>query len=72
MLNWVRDLGAWMVGLAQTPAGPLGLFGLAVAEASVFPLPPDVLLLALCLLRPEESFLFATICTVGSTARKRI
>lgn len=56
-----------MVGLAQTPAGPLGLFGLAVAEASFFPIPPDLLLLALCLVRPSESFLFAAICTAGST-----
>ncbi len=67
MLQWVHDLAQWMVGLAQTPAGPLGLFGLAVAEASFFPIPPDLLLLALCLVRPSESFLFAAICTVGST-----
>ncbi len=56
-----------MVGLAETPAGPLGLFGLAVAEASFFPLPPDLLLVALSLLQPAHSFLFAAICTVGST-----
>ena len=67
MWQWVHDLGQWMVGLAQTPAGPLGLFGLAAAEASFFPLPPDLLLLALCLVRPSESFLFAAICTAGST-----
>ena len=67
MLQWVHDLAQWMVGLAQTPAGPVGLFGLAVAEASFFPIPPDLLLLALCLVRPSESFLFAAICTAGST-----
>ncbi len=67
MLQWVHDLAQWMVGLAQTPAGPLSLFGLAVAEASFFPIPPDLLLLALCLVRPSESFLFAAICTAGST-----
>ena len=67
MLQWVHDLAQWMVGLAETPAGPLGLFGLAAAEASFFPIPPDLLLLALCLVRPSESFLFAAICTAGST-----
>ncbi len=67
MLQWVHDLAQWMVGLAQTPAGPFGLFGLAMAEASFFPIPPDLLLLALCLVRPSESFLFAAICTAGST-----
>ncbi len=67
MLQWVHDLAQWVVGLAQTPAGPLGLFGLAVAEASFFPIPPDLLLLALCLARPSDSFSFAAICTAGST-----
>jgi len=62
-----RDLVEWMVGLAQTPAGPVGLFGLAMAEAVIFPLPPDLLLLALCLLNPSGSFLFAAICLAGST-----
>jgi membrane protein YqaA with SNARE-associated domain len=66
-MTWLRDLATWMVGWAETPAGPMALFGLAVAEASVFPLPPDILLLALAVLRPEQSFLFAAICTVGST-----
>lgn len=67
MMAWLQGLVTWMGGLAQTPIGPVALFGLAFVEASVFPIPPDVLLLALDLIRPRESFLFAGICTMGST-----
>jgi membrane protein YqaA with SNARE-associated domain len=67
MLTWVQELAAWMVGWAQTPAGSVALFWLAFAESSFFPLPPDLLLLALDLLEPARGFWFALICTVGST-----
>ena len=67
MVVWLRDLAAWMIGLAESPAGPIALFGLAFAEASVFPIPPDILLLGLDLLKPERSFIYAAICTAGST-----
>ncbi|PIE58104.1 MAG: cytochrome B [Desulfobulbus propionicus] len=50
----------------QTPAGVWFLFGLAVAESSFFPIPPDVFLIALCLGAPEKSFAYAAICTLGS------
>jgi len=50
----------------QTPAGVWGLFLLAVAESSFFPIPPDVFLIALCIAVPEKSFKYATICAAGS------
>ncbi len=40
---------------------------IAVVEASVFPIPPDVLLLALALGRPRLGLRFAFIATLGST-----
>lgn len=42
------------------------LFLLAFAESSVFPIPPDALLIALVLGAPRKAFYFAAICTVGS------
>lgn len=59
MLHWVESFAA-------TPYGHWALFALAFAESSVFPIPPDVLLIALCLARPEGSFWFALLCTAGS------
>lgn len=64
--DWVHGLVAWMEGLASTPYGDWALFGLAFAESSFFPIPPDVLLIALCLGRPEAAFWFAFLCSVGS------
>lgn len=55
-----------MLGWADNRWGSVALFLFAVAESSFFPIPPDVLLLALCLGRPKSSFRFAAICTAGS------
>lgn len=66
MMQWFHHLAQWMIGLAETSAGPWSLFGLAAAEACFFPIPPDLLLLALDLVSPDRAFLFAGICTAGS------
>ena len=39
---------------------------MAFAEASFFPIPPDVLLLAMAMGAPEKAIRFACICTAGS------
>lgn len=56
----------WVEAFASTPYGVWALFGLAFAESSFFPIPPDVLLIALCLGDPSQAFWFATVCAVGS------
>jgi len=62
----LRSLYAWVLHWAETPYGIPALFLLAFAEASFFPIPPDVLLLALCLAIPRKSFRFAAVATMGS------
>jgi membrane protein YqaA with SNARE-associated domain len=64
--GWVRRVYDWVLGWAESPYGALALFVLAFVEASVFFIPPDVLLIALCVGRPRRSLYFATLCTVGS------
>ena len=54
--------------LAGSRYAPWWLAGIAFAEASFFPIPPDVLLLLMGLARPERAFRFAAVCTVGSVA----
>jgi membrane protein YqaA with SNARE-associated domain len=56
----------WTVSWADRPGGAWALFLIAVAESSFFPIPPDVLLIALCVGAPSKSFRFALICSVGS------
>ena len=62
----MRALYDWVLHWAATPHGTTALFLLACAEASFFPVPPDVLLLAVCLAAPARSLRLATLCTAGS------
>jgi len=62
----LRRLYDWTLSWAQSRWGPAALGGLAFLESSVFPVPPDPLLMALALGKPEKSFRFALICTAGS------
>ncbi len=62
----LRRLYDWVLHWAQTPYGVPVLFLLAFAESSFFPLPPDILLLALCLSLPARSYRFALLTTIGS------
>ena len=56
----------WVESFALTPYGGTALFVIAFAESSFFPVPPDVLLIALCLGDPGSALWFAAICTAGS------
>ena len=61
-------LTSWVEDLSKKSRARWILFGIAVVEASVFPLPPDPLFITLCLGSPRKSFLFACICALGSVA----
>jgi membrane protein YqaA with SNARE-associated domain len=62
----IRRLYDWTLHWADTKWGPAALAILAFAESSVFPIPPDPLLMALSLGKPRKSFRFAAICTAAS------
>jgi len=62
----LADLTQWMVHWASTPEATWALFWLAVAESSFFPLPVDVLLIAMGLITPEAGIRYGIIATVGS------
>ena len=62
----LRRLYDWVLHWAETPYGTWALFSLALAESSFFPVPPDVLLIALAISIPAKSFRYALVCTVGS------
>lgn len=65
-MNIVKRLYDWMLSWGDSRWGALSLFLFAFAESSFFPIPPDVLLIALCLGAVARSFRFAAICTAGS------
>ncbi|RMF97529.1 MAG: DedA family protein [Candidatus Schekmanbacteria bacterium] len=62
----LRKLYDWVLHWADTPYGAPALFLLAFAESSFFPIPPDVLLIALVISKPRRAFKFALICSIGS------
>ena len=64
--NIIRRLYDWVLHWAHLPYGRWALFILAFAESSFFPIPPDVLLIALSLSIPLKAFRFAFICSLGS------
>ena len=65
-MKWLRRLYDWVLHWAETPYGPAALFLLAFAESSFFPIPPDPLLMALCLGKIKKSLRFALITSVAS------
>ena len=62
----MRRLYDWILHFAETPYGTWALFLLAFAESSFFPVPPDVLLIALALAIPARAMRYAAVCTAGS------
>jgi len=65
-MKFLKKLYDWVLHWAETPYGPLALFLLALAESSVFPIPPDPLLIALCLGAIKKSWRFAFYTSLAS------
>ena len=65
-MRWMRKLYYWVLSWAFSPYAVPALFGLAFAESSFFPIPPDVLLIALAISVPAKAFYYALICSAGS------
>ena len=54
------------LALAEGPYAPVSLAVVAIADASCFPMPPEVLLIPMALARPDRAWRFAAVCTVAS------
>jgi membrane protein YqaA with SNARE-associated domain len=64
--NPIRQIYDWTLSLAKKKTSSAWLAVLSFAEASFFPIPPDVLLIPLCLGALRKAVYFATICSVAS------
>lgn len=62
------SLKSWVESFAAKPYATFALFVTAFIESSFFPIPPDVLLIALGVERPKRALWYALVCTVGSVA----
>jgi len=62
----LRGMKTWVEGFADRPSAGWSLFAIAFVESSFFPIPPDVLLIAMSIAAPKKSYRYALICTAGS------
>ena len=63
---FIRKLYDWVLQWATTPYALPVLFIIAFVESSFFPIPPDILLIAMVVASPIGWFRFAFVCSVGS------
>ncbi len=61
-----RRMYDWVLSFAHKKHSTAALFTLSFAESSFFPIPPDVLLMPMCLARRDKALWYATVCTVAS------
>lgn len=51
---------------SKHPKAPVYLGAMSFAESSFFPIPPDVMLMPMCLAKPKQAYYFAFITTLFS------
>jgi membrane protein YqaA with SNARE-associated domain len=64
----LRRLYDWVLALSARPSAPWALAGVSFAESSFFPIPPDAMLVPMCLARRDRALYYAFICTIASVA----
>ncbi|WP_300513993.1 YqaA family protein [Aliiroseovarius sp.] len=62
----LKRLYDWTLSLAESPYALWALAVVAFAESSVFPIPPDILMIPMIIALPHRAFLIAGIALVAS------
>ncbi len=62
----LRRLYDWLMRLAGHRHAQWYLSVVSFVESSVFPIPPDSMLIPMTLAKPENAWRYATICTIAS------
>ncbi len=62
----LRGLYNWTMGLAGHHHALWALAIVSFAESSIFPIPPDILMIPMLLARPNRAFLIASVCLIAS------
>lgn len=62
----IRRLYNWTMGMAEHPHALWALAVVAFLESSVFPIPPDVLMIPMILARPSRAWVIALVALVAS------
>jgi membrane protein YqaA with SNARE-associated domain len=67
-IPWLHGLYDWTMAQAAAPYALWMLALVAFVESSVFPIPPDVLLIPMVLAMRDRAWLIAGVCTIASVA----
>jgi membrane protein YqaA with SNARE-associated domain len=62
----IRRLCNWTLSLAHSPYALWALAAVAFIESSVFPIPPDLLMIPMIIAAPRRAFVIAGVATVAS------
>ena len=62
----LKRIYEWTLSWAHKKYSSAALFVLAFTESSFFPIPPDVLQIALSVSKPKKSFFYALLSSIGS------
>lgn len=62
----IRGLYNWTMGLAGHRNALWVLAAVSFVESSVFPIPPDIMLIPMILAAPHRAWLIAGVCTIAS------
>jgi membrane protein YqaA with SNARE-associated domain len=62
----LQRLYDWTISLASRRHATWALAVVSFLESSVFPVPPDALLVPMCLARRDRCWTFALVCTIAS------
>jgi membrane protein YqaA with SNARE-associated domain len=64
----LRRIYDWCIEAAGKPHATWLMGAVSFAESSVFPIPPDTMLIPMSLARPDKAWFYATWCTATSVA----
>ena len=62
----LRKLYDWVFEQARKPYAEKTMAAVSFAEASFFPIPPDVMLAPMILSRPDRAYRYAAVCSIAS------
>ena len=64
----LRSVYDWCIAIAGKPHAAWIMGAVSFAESSIFPIPPDTMLIPMSLARPDKAWYYATLCTITSVA----
>jgi membrane protein YqaA with SNARE-associated domain len=64
----LRNVYNWCIDASGKPHATWLMGFVSFVESSVFPVPPDAMLIPMSLARPDRAWFYATVCTLTSVA----